>query len=154
MSNFDPTAFLNATITEATVKRPPLPAGAEFVATIKELKEPRQWTGKNDPTKKGVAVDLIIEIDMTAYPELQKYIGVDKVQIQTSIMLDTTEAGTLDTGPGKNGGLRRYREALGMNTPGQPFSFRMMEGRMIRVKIGHREYQGDLFDEIAAVAKA
>ena len=41
-----------------------------------------------------------------------------------------------------------------MNKAGEAFSFRMMTGRMIRVKLGHREYQGDIFEEVAAVAKA
>lgn len=153
MSNFDPTTFLDATITEANVKRSPIPAGSDVIAVIGEPKA-RTWVGRADPTKSGVAVDVPLEIDLTAYPELQKQVGVPKVTLTDSIMLDTTESGAIDNSPGKNGKLRRYREALGMNVAGQAFSFRLMQGRMIKVKIKHRTYEGELYDEVDSVAKA
>ena len=153
MSNFDPTSFLDATLTEATTKRKPIPAGLELVGIIGEPKS-RAWVGKQDPTKSGIAIDISVEIDLSAYPDVAAETGANKVTLNDSIMLDLTEANTIDNAPGKNGKLRRWREALGMNTPGDPFSFRMMQGRQIKVKIGHREYQGDIFDEIASVVKA
>jgi hypothetical protein len=100
-----------------------------------------------------VAVDVPLEIDLSAYPDLAAKVGVPKVTLNDSIMLDTTESGGIDNSPGKNGKLRRYREALGMNTPGQPFSFRAMQGRTIKVKIKHRTYEGELYDEVDSVAK-
>ncbi len=60
-------------------------------------------------------------------------------------------------GPGKNGRLGRYREALGMNVAGQPFSIRQMQGRQIKATIKHRPDPNDpsiLYEEIAAIAKA
>lgn len=153
MSNFDPNAFLDATTTEANTKRPPLPAGMDFVGTIGEPKS-RQWQGKADPTKSGFAIDLPIEVDLTQYPDIQKAIGADKVTLTDSLMLDTTPSGGIDNSPGKNGKLRRYREALGMNTPGEAFSFRMMQGRLIRVKIKHDVYEGETYDKVDSVAKA
>jgi len=151
MSTFDPSAFLDATITEASTKRSPLPAGRDFVGIIGEVKA-RNWQGRKDPTQSGVVMDVPVEIDLTAYPDVQ--IGVTKVALTDGIMLDMTEAGTIDTSPGKNGKLRRYREALGMNKAGEPFSFRAMQGRTIKVKISHRTYEGDIFDQIDSVAKA
>jgi len=153
MSNFDPGTFLDATITEANTKRSPIPAGTDVVAIIGEPKT-RQWTGKADPTKSGIAVDVPLAIDLSAYPDLQKSVGADRVILSDSIMLDLTDNGGIDNSPGKNGKLRRYREALGMNTAGQPFSFRMMQGRMIKVKIKHRTYEGEIYDEVDSVAKA
>lgn len=153
ISNFDPSAFLDAQITEASVRRNPIPAGSDVIAVIGEPKA-RSWTGKNDPTKSGVVVDVPLEIDLSMFPELAAQVGVPKVTLTDGIMLDTTESGGIDNSPGKNGKLRRYREALGMNNPGEPFSFRAMQGRLIKVKIKHRVYEGELYDEVDSVAKA
>jgi len=151
MSTFDPSSFLDATITEPSVKRAPLPAGRDFVGIIGEIKA-RTWVGKADPSKSGVVMDIPIELDLSAYPDVN--IGATKVTLTDGIMLDMTDSGGIDTAPGKNGKLRRYREALGMNTAGQPFSFRAMQGRTIKVKISHRTYEGDIFDQVDSVAKA
>lgn len=152
MSNFDPTAFLDATTTEAATKRPPLAQGRDFIAVIGEPKI-RKAAGKKDPTKEYTFVDFPLDIDLTAYPdEMQRLGGVTKVSITDGGSLDFNDAGMLDWAPGKNGKLRRYREATDLNTPGQPFSIRMLQGRLVTVKIGHREYQGDIFDEAAAIS--
>ena len=148
-SNFDPQAFLDATIAEPSVKRPPLPAGREFVGVIGEVKA-RTWQGKQDPSKSGIVMDVPITFDLAQFPEL----NLKQVTITDGIMLDTTDGGTIDNSPGKNGKLRRYREALNMNKPGDTFSFRAMQGRTIRAKISHRTYEGDLFDQIDSVARA
>lgn len=152
-SIFDPQSFLDASTTEALVKRPPIPAGTELVGVITAQK-PRAWTGKKDPTMGGIAIDLTVEFDLTGYPAVQAIVGLDKVQIVDGIMLDLTEGGSIDYAPGKNGKLRRYREALGLNVPGQSFSIRMMEGRPIRCKIKHDPYEGEVYDKIESVAKA
>ena len=41
-----------------------------------------------------------------------------------------------------------------MNTAGQAFSFRAMIGRLIKVKIAHEIYEGEVYDRVGAVAKA
>jgi hypothetical protein len=153
MSNFDPSMFLDATITEASVKRLPLPAGMDFVGTIDNV-ESRAWTSSKDPSKSGIVIDATISIDLNAYPDVKAAVGgADKVTMKDGIMLDLTPGGTIDTAPGKNGKLRRYREALGMNTPGEAFSFRAMTGRQIKVKIKHEPYEGEIYDKIDSVAK-
>lgn len=152
-SAFNPDLFLAATTTEASTKRLPIPAGRDLTGVIGDLK-PRQWQGKKDPTQSGIAVDVPIRIDLTQYPELREQIGADFVTLTDGIMLDTTEAGTIDFSPGKNAKLRRYREALGMNQPGTPFSLIAMQGRFIKVKIKHETYEGEIYDKIDSVAKA
>jgi hypothetical protein len=154
MSTFNPEAFLDATITEPSTKRPPLPAGRDFVGIIGETKS-RSWQGKKDPTQSGIVIDVPVTIDLTAYPDLgEAYKGAKQVVLTDGIMLDLTEGGSIDNGPGKNGKLRRYREALNMNKAGDAFSFRAMSGRQIKVKVSHREYGGELFDQIESVARA
>jgi hypothetical protein len=151
MSNFDPSTFLDATITEPSTKRLPLPAGRDFVGVIGEVKM-RTWQGKTDPTKSGIVADVPITIDLSAYPDVA--IGTPQVTLTDGVMLDLTEGGMIDTSPGKNGKLRRYREALNMNEAGKPFSFRAMQGRTIRVKIKHEPYEGEVYDKVDSVAKA
>jgi hypothetical protein len=153
MSTFNPETFLDATITEPSTKRPPLPAGRDFVGIIGEVKS-RTWQGRQDPTKSGVVMDVPITIDLTAYPDLgPAYAGTKQVTLTDGIMLDVTESGSIDNSPGRNGKLRRYRDALNMNKAGDTFSFRAMTGRQIKVKISHREYERELFDQVDSVAK-
>lgn len=152
-SLFSPETFLDATTTEESVKRPPLPAGREFHSLLRTVKS-RTWQGKQDPTKSGIVVDVTHEIDLNNYPEIKTQLGgLEKVTITDGIMLDLTEGGSIDYAPGKNAKLRRYREAIGLNVAGQPFSIRMLEGRIVLAKIKHEPYEGDIFDKIEAVAK-
>lgn len=150
----DAASILDATVNEASVRRPPLPAGEDFIFTIGEPKS-RKWTGKADPSKSGIAVDIPLELDISTLPgELATQMGgTGKITIVDGIMLDTTPQGGIDMAAGKNAKLRRYREALEMNEAGKPFSFRMMQGRQIRVKIKHDLYEGETYDKADSVAK-
>lgn len=151
-SLFSPESFLDAQITEASVKRPPLTAGKDLIGIITAITA-RAWQGKEDPSKSGIAFDVKIEFDLSNDPVEFARVGVAKVIIQDSIMLNLTDAGGIDLAPGKNGRLRQYREALNMNTAGEPFNPRNMVGRPIRAKIKHDPYQGEIFDKIDSVAK-
>ena len=154
MSQFDPSVFLDATISELSIRRPPLPIGTEIVGVIGEPKV-RSGQQKADPSKTWTTVDLPIEIDLNSRPELKAVVGgIDKLVIMDGVMLDITPAGTIDQAPGKNGKMRKYREATGLNQPGVNFSFRMLQGRMIKVRIKHRMYEGEAYDDIDAVAAA
>lgn len=155
-STFDPNQFLDATTTEALVKRPPIPAGSVILGIITDAVA-RSWTSKKEDAKvkAGIAVDLKIELNLTSYPDIQKVVGADQVIMTPGIMLDMKDDGkSIDWSTGKNGNLRRYREALGMNNPGESFSIRQMVGRPILVKIKHRTYEGEFYDEVDSVAKA
>lgn len=159
-SNFDPALFLDATTTEAATRRPPLPVG-DYLGLVGEPKS-RTWESKKPEAKvkSGVAVDVPILIDVQAHihsmsPENQKvFKDIKELTITTGIMLDLNDGGMIDWGVGRNGAMRRWREALDMNKPGEAFSIRMMQGRQVKVKIKHRVYEGEFFDEIDSVAKA
>ena len=155
MSSFDESKFLDSTTTDALTRRPPIPAGTVLPGLITDVKiEP--WTS-NKPdakVKSGYKAVVKIEIDLTSQPDIRSQVGIDKVILTPGIMLETTPDGNgLDWGQGKNGALRRYREALGMNNPGETFSLRSMTGRMLLVKIKHRTFEGEFFDEVDSVAK-
>lgn len=159
-SIFSPETFLDATTTEESVKRPPLPAGRDITASITDVKM-RTWQGKKDPTKGGIVADIKLEFDLTAYPDIRTLVGgLDKVVITDGIMLDLTEQGNIDYSPGKNGKLRLYRDATGLNIAGQAFSLRMFMGRMVRARIKHVPSENvgpdgkpEMYDNIETVAK-
>lgn len=157
-SAFDPTLYLDATISEPSVRRPPLPAGRELVGIVGEVK-PRTWQSKDDPTKSGIAVDIPVKIDLAAYPDLQQVVGATEVTLTDGLILDVVPgSGAIDNAPGKNSKLRRWREALDLNKPGDTFSFRLMQGRMVKVKIGHRidnrVTPPETYDQIDGVVRA
>lgn len=153
-ADFNPETFLDATTTEALVKRPPLPIG-DYLGVTGEIKS-RSWTS-NKPdakVKSGVAFDIPVTIALDGYPEVQAALGVSQVLLTAGVMIDASPSGGIDWSAGKNGALRRWREATGLNNPGEPFSARMMSGRQVKVKISHRPYEGELYDQIESVAKA
>lgn len=149
MSTFDAASFLDSSV-EGTndTKKVPIPVG-EYTAVLTKV-DARQWQGKADPSKSGLALDLIWEIDDA---NVKAALGRDKVTCKQGIMLDLTDSGALDMGKGKNIGLGRLREATGLNEPGRAFSFSQLNGRIARVKVTHRIEGEDLFDEIRSVAK-
>lgn len=150
MSMFDPALFLDASIDQPMERRDPLPAG-DYKAVIGEVTT-RNWTGKQDTSKSGVAADVPLEIDIPA--ELAERLGYSSLKVKDSIMMDLTAGGTIDYSKGKNNHLRTYREALDMNKAGDSFSLRKMTGRVVLVKISHEEWNGALQERVKGVAKA
>lgn len=146
---FSPEQFLDMQVTESNdTKTIPVPVG-EYTAVIEEVKV-RQWQSKKDPSQSGMTLDVKWSIDDAAVKEL---LGRDKVTVTQGIMLDLTDSGGLDMGKGRNIGLGRLREALGLNAPGQPFSFMMLSGRVGKVSVSHRIDGENIFSEVKGVAK-
>lgn len=146
MSTFDPLAFVNVETTEAATRRPPIQVG-DYLATVgKPIAS--QWF-KDE--KSGIRLSIPLKIEIP--PEQKDTLRVDQIQLTDSVFIDTTDNGSMDWSPGKNGGLRRYREALDMNKPGEAFSPARMEGRMLRVKVNHDLYNGEIQERPAGVAK-
>ena len=146
---FNPDQFLDMQVTEANdTKTIPVPVG-EYVAVAEEVKC-RQWQSKQDPSKSGLTLDITWSVDDAAVKEL---LGRDKVTVRQGIMLDLTDSGGLDMGKGRNVGLGRLREAVGLNTPGQPFSFSMLVGRVAKVSVSHRIDGENIYAEVKGVTK-
>lgn len=152
ISAFDPQSFLDAQLTEPSEKRPPLPAG-EYTAVIGAI-EARAWQGKKDPTKSGIAWDIPLSLEIPADVQSALKLTNANLTLKDSLMLDLTDGGMIDNAPGKNRRLRNYREAVDMNKPGDVFSARKMEGRVVRVSITHDIWEGQPVEKIAAVARA
>jgi hypothetical protein len=153
MSQFDPNTFLEMTFDDAnSTVAVPVPAG-EYLAIVEKV-EARPWQSKSDPSKSGMALDLTWNIDDA---NVKALLDREKVTVKQGLMLDMTEAGGLDMGKGKNVSLGRLRAAFDLNTPGQPFGFKMMEGRVARVVVSHRQDPQDaekIYAEVKAVAHA
>jgi hypothetical protein len=149
---FDPNTFLEMTTTDAnSTVAVPVPVG-EYLAVIEKI-EARPWQSKKDPSKAGMALDITWNIDDA---NVKALLDREKVTVKQGLMLDVTDAGGLDMGKGKNIGLGKLREALDMNQPGQPFGFKMMEGRMARIAVSHRSDDNDssrIYAEVKAVAR-
>jgi len=149
MSTFDPAVFLDASLDEAnSTVSTPVPEG-EYQAVIDKV-ETRAWQGKKDPSQSGIALDLIWNVEDQGVKTLLER---DKVQVKQGIMLDLNASGGIDTGKGKNVALGKLREAVNLNTPGQKFSFRMLEGQMAKISVKHRIDGEQVFADVKAVAK-
>lgn len=146
--SFDAQAFLDAAVTASNdTKVIPVPIG-EFQGIIEKI-SPRQWQSK-DGTQSGVALDVIWLVEDQ---EVKSFLGRETVTCKQGIMLDMTSDGKLDTMKGKNISLGRLREAVNLNTPGQPFSFNMLPGNAARISVRHRIDGEDTFAEVKGVAR-
>jgi len=150
MSIFDPESFLDATLDAPLEKRPPLPVG-DYTAIITKVSS-RTWQGKADPTKSGVALDVVLTVDVP-YEVQTAYGLMPTLSLRDSIMLDLTPQNTVDLSPGKNTRLRIYREALDMNKKGDVFSPRKMEGRPVRIAISHEIYNDAPVEKVGQVVR-
>lgn len=160
VSQFDPTAFLDATLSAPSEKRPPLPVEAPgtsdgfYTAVIGEVKA-RVWnsTKPDAKVKSGIAWDVPLDLQIPQQVQEQlKY--TPTFTIRDSIMLNLTDQGTIDNAPGKNPRMRMYREACDLNKPGDVFSARLMQGKVVKVKITHEMYQGSPVENVKEVIKA
>jgi hypothetical protein len=153
-SGFDPSIFLGATLTEANVRRPPIPGGLSFPGTL-GAPTTRTAEGKKESNIGQVYVfcEIPVEVDITSNPQVRALVGQDKVNLRYSFRLDVKGGGALDMSPGKNNGLRILRDALDMNKQGEPFMLTMVEHRQVLCRIGNRPYQGEVYDEVESIAK-
>ena len=147
--SFDPNTFLNQSYDEALdTKVTPCPVG-EYLALAEKV-EIKSWAAR-DGSSSGLKVEVVWDIQDDSVKQM---LGRDTVRVRQQQMLDLTDTGQLDFGKGKNVGLGRIRAALNLNTPGEPFAFSMIQGRMAKVKVSHRPVGEDLYDEVKAIASA
>lgn len=159
-SAFNPETFLDQSTTEQGTRRPPVASGLSFLGIIGEPKA-RVVSGKKDPNASFVFCDVPITIDLTTAPTEVTRVGQEKVVLRRSISIEYNSDGSLDWSSGRNRGLTEFREATGLNNPGQPFTPRMLVGRIVKCKIGHRAGTNvdpstgatEMFDEVSAVVK-
>jgi len=147
MSVFNPDTFLEQQFNEAnSTQMVPVPVG-EYTAVIKDIKA-RQWQSKKDPSVAGLTLDVTWDVDSA---EVRELLGRESVTVKQGIMLDLTDSGSLDFGKGRNVALGRLREALGLNTPGQAFSFAQLPGRVAKISVTHRIDGEQIYTDVKGV---
>lgn len=147
--SFDADSFLNASIQGSnSTKTIPVPIG-DYQGVLEKV-EPRQWQSQ-DGLKTGISLDVTWLIEDQG---VKDFLGRDTVSCRQGIMLDIDpNTGGLDMAPGKNVGLGRLREAVGLNDPSKPFSFHELPGRMAKVSVKHRIVGEDTYAEVKGTAK-
>ena len=155
-SVFDPSVFLDAQQTEVNEKRPPIPTenpedeNGLYTAVIGEIKTDAGTIGKGERTGQpwvSMLVPLRIQI-----PAAVQGLGLPpELTITDRAFLDLTPQGSIDNGKGKNRQQKAYRDATGMNVAGEPFAWRMLTGRVVKVKIGHELYNEAIQERITQV---
>lgn len=147
--SFDPNTFLNQSYDEALDTKVVPPPVGEYLALAEKV-DIKPWAAR-DGSSSGLKLEILWDVQDENVKQL---LGRDTVRVPQQQMLDLTDTGQLDFSKGKNVGLGRIREALGLNTPGEPFAFSMIQGRMAKVKVSHRPYNDDLFAEVKAITSA
>lgn len=151
MGTFDPQAFLETNLTESnSTVQTPCPEG-EYSAVCLEEPKIRTFQGTKDPSKTYVSLDIVWTIENPAVTEVT---GRNPTKVRQNILLDLNDSGALDMGKGRNVQLGRLREAIGKNNPGQPFSFRQIQGASAKVKVTHRVDGESIYDEVRSVARS
>lgn len=144
---FDAQSFLDASISGANdTKITPVPVG-EYTGIVDKVAA-RQWTSR-DGASSGVTLDVTWLIDDES---VKQELGRTNVTCRQGIMLDLTPGGGLDLGKGKNVGLGRLRESVGLNDASKPFSFGMLPGQAAKVTVSHRIDGEDTYSEIKKTA--
>jgi len=131
MSGFDAQSLLNATYTDANAtKLIPAPVG-DYVGLCTKV-DVKSGTSRNSG-EPWTRLELYLESED---PKLEQ-VGMKKKTFRADTILELTPMGTIDTGPGKNVTLGRWREAAGLNREGQPFSLGMFQGQMFKFTVSH-----------------
>lgn len=144
---FNPDELLTSVFEGAnSTSAAPIPEG-EYNATCNKV-EIRSWQSKTDPNKGGYILSTQWEIN----DDISESTGRDKNIARYEIFLDITPEGKLDMARGKNTRLGKLREAVGLNQPGQSFSFTMLEGQSANVYIAHRINGEDVYAEIKSIS--
>jgi hypothetical protein len=147
MSVFDPQAFLDVQILDQNVKRPPINEG-DYTATIGEVKTASGARDDGTPW-----LQMIVPLAIDVPPDQQSRLGQPTITLTDRVFIDLTAQGTMDNSVGKNRGQRLYRDATDTNKPGEPFSWRMLQGRMVKVRVKHEMYEGEIQERVSGVAK-
>lgn len=155
-SAFDPNTFLDAQVNEVNEKRPPLPTenpedpNGLYTAVIGEIKTDTGIVSKGDNAGKPW-VSMVIPLRVQVPASVQGLGLPAELTLTDRAFLDLTPQGGLDNSKGKNRAQRNYRDACDLNKPGEPFAWRMLQGRVVKVKVAHELYNETLQEKVGSV---
>lgn len=145
-SPFDPAVFLDAQQTEVNERRPPLPVenpddpNGLYTAQIGEITPKSGLIENGDRAGQNwAAMQVQLKIDVP--PRLREEHKLPpQVTLSDMVFIDMTPLGQIDNAPGRNMRQKEYRDATGLNKKGESFSWRMLSGRPVKVKINQEMY--------------
>lgn len=113
-----------------------------------------EWPGRIEKVsvrtpKESTILDVYWAVDDESVRETT---GMENPTVRQSIFLDLTDDGNLDAGKGKNIQLGRLREAVGQNGP-EPWAPSMLVGNVGKVRVEHRQYEGNTYADVKGVTK-
>ena len=152
-SVFNPEVFLDAQQEEVNEKRALIPVDNPdsddhlYVAVIGEIRTDSGTIGKDDNIGKPW-VSMVIPLKLQFGAEVQALGLPAEFQLTDRCFLDLTPEGGLDNSKGKNNKQRIYREATGLNVPGETFAWRMMTGQVVKVKLVHESYNDNFVEKV------
>lgn len=151
-SAFDPAIFEQAiTESESSSSLLPIPAG-EYNAIIEDYKFNQGVSKKNNENYVSMLITYSI-IDDTG--ELARAIARPP-KVSHTYFVDTNASGAFDFGQGKNVWLGKIRNAVGMNAPGQSFSFSMLKGQALRIVVSTEPSKDDpevIYNRVKSVGR-
>lgn len=145
MSQFDANVFLDVEQTEVNERRALLPVenpadpNGLYMAQIGEIGNPDSGVISKGDKAGQPWVAMLVPLKVDVPPELRESLRLPaQLTFTDRVFLDLMPDGKgIDNSPGKNARQREYRDALGMNKPGEPFSWRKVTGQLVKVKIFH-----------------
>ncbi len=158
-SVFDPNVFLDAQTTEVNERRPPIPtenpddSNGLYTAVIGEIKTDSGTIGKGDRVGQPW-ISMIIPLRLQVPPSVQGLGLPPELTLTDRAFLDLTPQGGIDNSKGKNRRQKDYRDATGTNVPGVAWSWRMLQGKIVKVKVTHEMYEGNIQERPAQVLPA
>lgn len=158
---FDAQSFMDLPTDTPNEKRPPLPtenpdtSDGLYTAVIGEIKPDSGTIGKGERTGQPW-VAMVIPLRIQVPSSLQASMKLQpELTLTDRVFLDLTPDGKgLDNAPGRNRGQKAYRDSLDLNKPGDIFSWKKIEGKVIKVKLEHEDYQGLPQERIKGILKA
>lgn len=133
---FDPENFMNSVTVDSPLSTitVPIPEG-DYRAMVKEVKlEP---PGVNKKTGEETSPILRVTWKLLDQDALAAEMEREELLIRQDIWIDRDDNGNFALGKGRNVGLGRLREALGVNNqPGNPF--KNLDGGVALIKVAHR----------------
>jgi len=144
-SAFDPTLILDAAeTTEAAQKGDPIPVG-EYTGMTGSVHKVKRVTTKDNDVLHFLEFQVMID-GSSPTPDgrtVSEVTGARSTTLRAEGRVDLTPQGGWDFAKGKNNFIRRVREALGQNVPGQAWKLPMIHNQPIKVVVGHRPDKDD-----------
>lgn len=149
MSNFDPDLFMQQTVDapmETEYKNVPIGEYRAFIGDFdsKALVEFNFTYKKGDKAgQEGSMKKFTCPFVIDDGGQVAQSLGRDKALVDMQLIIDIDPTtGKLDTGVNKNVKLGQLRDAVGQNTPGQPWGFSMLRGQgPVMIKVVHTEFE-------------